>query len=56
MTVVLVEQNVQAALDVADRVMVLVGGRSRLQARAGEIRMDGLADLFFVSPLLEKAG
>jgi len=55
-TVVLVEQNVQAALDVADRVMVLVGGRSRLQARAGEIRMDGLADLFFGGPLLEKAG
>ena len=46
-TVVLVEQNVQAALGVADRVMVLVAGRSRLQAAAGEIRMEGLADLFF---------
>ena len=46
-TVLLVEQNVQAALAVADRVMVLVGGRSRLQAAASTIAMTDLADLFF---------
>lgn len=46
-TVVLVEQNVRAALTVADRVMVLVAGRSRLQAPAGDIRINDVAGLFF---------
>ena len=46
-TIILVEQNVQAALRVADTVMVLVAGQSRLHAPANTIRMEGLANLFF---------
>ncbi len=46
-TVVLVEQNVQAALGVADRVVVLVGGQVRLEAAAAEIRPSELGGLFF---------
>lgn len=46
-TVLLVEQNVAAALRIADQVMVLVAGRKRLQARACEISSADLADLFF---------
>jgi branched-chain amino acid transport system ATP-binding protein len=45
--VVLVEQNVKAALAVASRAVVLVEGRERLVAPAAELR-DGreLADLY----------
>lgn len=46
-TVVLVEQNVSAALRVADEVMVLVAGRSSLRAPASDISNADLADLFF---------
>ncbi|MBP1178061.1 ABC transporter ATP-binding protein [Methylobacterium sp. PvR107] len=46
-TIVLVEQNVQAALCIADAVMVLVAGRKSLEAPAGQIRQADLADLFF---------
>jgi len=46
-TVLLVEQNVSAALRIADEVMVLVAGRKRLQASASAISTRDLADLFF---------
>ena len=46
-SVVLVEQNVAAALRVADRVVVLVAGRNILHAKASEIRQGDLAELFF---------
>ena len=46
-TVVLVEQNVSAALRVADEVMVLVAGRNSLRAPASNISNADLADLFF---------
>ena len=46
-TVLLVEQNVSAALRIADEVMVLVAGRKSLQAPAGDISNADLADLFF---------
>ncbi|MFH0303021.1 ABC transporter ATP-binding protein [Bradyrhizobium sp. 31Argb] len=45
--VLLVEQNVAAALRIADEVMVLVAGRKSLQARASDISNADLADLFF---------
>lgn len=45
--VLLVEQNVAAALRIADEVMVLVAGRMNLQARASDISNADLADLFF---------
>jgi branched-chain amino acid transport system ATP-binding protein len=40
-TLVLVEQNVKAALALADRAAVLVEGRERLVAPADELRTDG---------------
>jgi branched-chain amino acid transport system ATP-binding protein len=46
-TVLLVEQNVSAALRIADEVMVLVAGRKNLQAPAADISGADLADLFF---------
>lgn len=46
-TVLLVEQNVSAALQVADEVMVLVAGRNSLRAPAGDISNADLAQLFF---------
>jgi branched-chain amino acid transport system ATP-binding protein/neutral amino acid transport system ATP-binding protein len=46
-TVLLVEQNVSAALRIADEVMVLVAGRQRLRAPAADISSADLADLFF---------
>jgi branched-chain amino acid transport system ATP-binding protein len=46
-TVLLVEQNIAAALRIADQVMVLVAGRKRLQAPAKDISNTDLADLFF---------
>ncbi|MGY3622657.1 branched-chain amino acid ABC transporter ATP-binding protein [Bradyrhizobium sp. USDA 10063] len=45
--VLLVEQNVAAALRIADEVMVLVAGRKILQTRASDISNADLADLFF---------
>ncbi|WP_454624918.1 ATP-binding cassette domain-containing protein [Bradyrhizobium cenepequi] len=45
--VLLVEQNVAAALRIADEAMVLVAGRKSLQARACDISNADLADLFF---------
>jgi branched-chain amino acid transport system ATP-binding protein len=46
-TVVLVEQNVKAALAVADRAAVLVEGRERIVARSAELRGDPvLAELY----------
>jgi branched-chain amino acid transport system ATP-binding protein len=38
--IVLVEQNVRAAFDVADRMAVLVEGRERLVGPAAELRDD----------------
>jgi branched-chain amino acid transport system ATP-binding protein len=49
-TVLLVEQNVAAALDVADEVMVLVAGRQSLRVPAGNVSTADLADLFFAKP------
>ena len=46
-SVVLVEQNVAAALRVADEVMVLVAGRNSLRAPAAAVSTADLADLFF---------
>jgi branched-chain amino acid transport system ATP-binding protein len=47
-TIVLVEQNVKAALAIADRVAVIVDGRERLVASAAEAARPGLlASLFF---------
>jgi branched-chain amino acid transport system ATP-binding protein len=46
-TVLLVEQNVAAALRVADEAMVLVAGRQRLRVPAKDISSADLADLFF---------
>jgi branched-chain amino acid transport system ATP-binding protein len=46
-TVLLVEQNIAAALRIADQVMVLVAGRKRLQAPAADVSGADLADLFF---------
>ncbi|MBL8347835.1 MAG: ABC transporter ATP-binding protein [Rubrivivax sp.] len=46
-TLVLVEQNVKAALALADRAAVLVEGRERLVAPAGELRGDArIAELY----------
>lgn len=46
-TLVLVEQNVKAALALADRAAVLVEGRERLVARADELRGDTrIAELY----------
>jgi len=46
-TVVLVEQNVKAALAVADRAAVLVEGRERIVAPTAELRADArLAELY----------
>lgn len=46
-TLVLVEQNVKAALALADRAAVLVEGRERLVARADELRQDTrIAELY----------
>jgi len=46
-TLVLVEQNVKAALALADRAAVLVEGRERLVARADELRGDArIAELY----------
>lgn len=46
-TVVLVEQNVKAALAVADRAAVLVEGRERVVAPVDELRSDArLAELY----------
>ena len=46
-TVLLVEQNVTAAMQIADEVMVLVAGTKRLLTRPSEISSVDLADLFF---------
>jgi branched-chain amino acid transport system ATP-binding protein len=46
-TVVLVEQNVKAALAVADRAAVLVEGREQLVGTAAELRADArIAELY----------
>jgi len=39
-TILLVEQNVKAALAIADRAVVLVEGRERLEGRAGDLADD----------------
>jgi branched-chain amino acid transport system ATP-binding protein len=46
-TVLLVEQNVAAAMRIADEVMVLVAGAKRLLTRPSDISSVDLADLFF---------
>lgn len=46
-TVLLVEQNVSAALAIAEEVVVLVAGRLILRAPAGDVKQADLADLFF---------
>lgn len=46
-TVLLVEQNVSAALRIADEVLVLVAGQKRLQTSVAEISKADLAALFF---------
>jgi branched-chain amino acid transport system ATP-binding protein len=50
-TLVLVEQNVKAALALADRAAVLVEGRERIVARADELRGDArVAELYLGRP------
>ncbi len=46
-TVLLVEQNVSAALRIADEVVVLVAGSLRLRAPASQVKTTDLAGLFF---------
>ena len=46
-SVVLVEQNMRAALRIADEVVVLVAGRKRLQVQASAVGLGDLSDLFF---------
>lgn len=46
-TVLLVEQNVPAALRIADEAVVLVAGQLSLRARAADIRAADLGELFF---------
>jgi branched-chain amino acid transport system ATP-binding protein len=47
-TIVLVEQNVKAALALADRATVLVEGKERITGRAADLMNDGaLAELYF---------
>lgn len=46
LTILMVEQNVKAALDLADRAVVLVDGRERLDAPARDIGTDTLRDLY----------
>ncbi|MGU3663536.1 ABC transporter ATP-binding protein [Methylobacterium sp. A49B] len=46
-SIVLVEQNVQAALRIADEVLVLVAGRVSLHVPAAEISLADLGNLFF---------
>jgi branched-chain amino acid transport system ATP-binding protein len=54
LAIVLVEQNVRAALRIADRALVLVDGRNRHEGAASALASDpGLAALYFgghVSP------
>jgi branched-chain amino acid transport system ATP-binding protein len=55
-TVVLVEQNVKAALAVADRAAVLVEGRERVVATSAELRADGrIAELYLGRHVQQKA-
>jgi branched-chain amino acid transport system ATP-binding protein len=45
--VLLVEQNVKAALAVADRAAILVEGRERIVARSADLRNDArIAELY----------
>jgi ABC-type branched-subunit amino acid transport system ATPase component len=44
--ILLVEQNVRAALSIADRVCVMVRGRQALDVPAGELDMTALRELF----------
>jgi branched-chain amino acid transport system ATP-binding protein len=46
MTILMVEQNVKAALALADRAVVLVDGRERLDAPAAGLSLDVLRDLY----------
>jgi ABC-type branched-subunit amino acid transport system ATPase component len=45
-TVVLVEQNVKAALDIADEAIVLVGGAISERKPASQLKDSNLGDLF----------
>jgi branched-chain amino acid transport system ATP-binding protein len=45
-TILMVEQNVKAALALADRAVVLVDGRERLDAPAAGLSLDVLRDLY----------
>lgn len=55
-TVVLVEQNVKAALAVADRAAVLLEGRERVVATSAELRTDSrIAELYLGRHVLQKA-
>ena len=53
--ILLVEQNVQAALALADRAMVLVEGRSALEAPARELRNDPRLGALFLGQAAERA-
>lgn len=49
-TVLIIEQNVRAALEVASEAMVLVAGQLKLRSPAADIRQGDLAELFFANP------
>jgi branched-chain amino acid transport system ATP-binding protein len=46
-TIVLVEQNTNMALRVADQVYLMQGGKVTLSARAAEVDVDTLHDMYF---------
>jgi branched-chain amino acid transport system ATP-binding protein len=46
-TIVLVEQNTALALSIADQVCLMASGRIALDARAAEVDLDRLHDLYF---------
>jgi branched-chain amino acid transport system ATP-binding protein len=49
-TILLVEQNVRAALDLADRVAIMAEGREQVIARSAELRNDQrIAELYLGS-------
>jgi branched-chain amino acid transport system ATP-binding protein len=53
-TILLVEQNVKAALAIADRALVLVEGRERLEGRASDLVDDGRMAALYLGAAAER--